>query len=350
MIHRVVTIAMSFRANALSQARSHAFLPANAAQHYAHRLPATTLFGTGNGRVNPHRQDFHGMRHIVVQGDDQIAHVNMTQTNTPRGSAVVVSPTLARRPRRQNDPNGHGSVVVATPNDSFPSYFLPWDSRGAVVELSIPRDTGPRFFFTAVLSGCTILFCGPAHTPTVYHCGTAGLTGGGQPTTGDSNQFFLDLVRKCRIHLGLGRQDGALATDNRRVLSTDYMVKNGVNAGIALAMQNIFQNERNYFAQRGYRLEVVEPWGSVFGVRTAGNWAFYLQVNATYVYRREAEVTEWDIWWVGGTYLPLPWRMTRDTTQSNPQHAVAKPLFTQKIFPTRDGQVNGVRGTGINLA
>ena len=158
-------------------------------------------------------------------------------------------------------------------------------------ELTIPnRGPGlteaqhPRFFFTAVLSGCSIIFKGTAQQPTIFHCGTGGATGGGTATTGDSNQFFLNLIRNVEAQ-GLGRTTATVpALGAQQVLSTDYMVTNaggGTAPGLEQATQAAIAN---HFGNRMV-VEEVTLWGIVFGVRTGADWKFYLQKNGTVCYK-----------------------------------------------------------------
>ena len=59
-----------------------------------------------------------------------------------------------------------------------PTYFLPWADDFAI-RLTIPpmgQRTGkgrsdPGNFFTAAISGCSVIFQGTPDNPTIYHCG-----------------------------------------------------------------------------------------------------------------------------------------------------------------------------------
>ena len=186
-----------FSSNWRSFARQYAMLPGDAARGY---------------RPDPNTETqldgvFEGFRHTQMSPGQKIATVTMTKGPTSRGDAVSVRASLA----------GAG----------LPVYFLPWDARGAAVEMTIPsrnpdlpERTHPRFFFTAVLSGCSVFFRGNRQYPTIYHCGTSGKTGGGAPTEGESNAFFDRLLKTARF-LGVGARPSGRA---KMVRSTDYMV------------------------------------------------------------------------------------------------------------------------------
>ncbi|MHC4681656.1 MAG: hypothetical protein ACYTEK_23540, partial [Planctomycetota bacterium] len=66
----------------------------------------------------------------------------------------------------------HAMVLDFTnnPAEGFQAYFLPWDGRGGAVHMTLPAG-GHRHFFTAALSGCSVMVAGAPNNPTVYHAG-----------------------------------------------------------------------------------------------------------------------------------------------------------------------------------
>src|SRR5262252_5487126 len=93
-------------------AGKHAFYPADEATGYV--ATNETLFRGGR---------FQGFRHTVVNQAQKIARVDLVKgANRVRGEVCLVNPSL----------NGGAGLPV---------YFLPWDHRGAAVELTIPNRT-----------------------------------------------------------------------------------------------------------------------------------------------------------------------------------------------------------------
>ncbi|HVK10409.1 MAG TPA: hypothetical protein VM597_16700 [Gemmataceae bacterium] len=308
-------IETDFINNAKDVAKRYSFLPANAAAGYD--LTATTQTDLDGA--------FAGFRHTVVNNDQKVARVTLQITMTNRGEACTVRPSL----------NATAGIPV---------YFLPWDERGAAVEMTIPNlnpalseDNHPRFFFTAVLSGCSILFKGTAQRPTIYHCGTGGTTGGGAPTVGDSNTYFLNLLRDVELK-GLGRTDTGLPHAPRQVLSSDYMVR-AANDGAAPTLDaNLRTAVTNHFGGRMV-LEEVVLWGSVFGLRPAGSrdWKFYLQQNATVQFKpMEAVLQDIEVK-QKKKFGPFTYTKKHMETRSRFHYgnmkAIAKPIQLTQVFP-----------------
>lgn len=163
-----------------------------------------------------------------------------------------------------------------------PVYFLPWESAGAVVRLRIPQAgtraahlQDPDLFFTAAINGCSVFVEGPANAPEVYHCGGATAT----PSPNDGAAFWRSLLQQSSFAPAMGGGE---------VNKTDYITEQGVTAGplnhgttqAALA----YENWLNANHSQSLRIQEVRPWGCVMGVRTGGNWTFYLQKNATVSY------------------------------------------------------------------
>ncbi|MGH7238508.1 MAG: hypothetical protein ACREHG_00425 [Candidatus Saccharimonadales bacterium] len=219
---------------------------------------------------------YSGFRHTVVGNTQNVAHIKVereTQAGRSRAADFIVKPSL-------------------TDLTGTPCYFLPWDSRGAAVEMTIPpfnigddATANPPIFFTAVLSGCSIVFKGSPAKPTIFHCGTAGGGEAGASTTGDSNKFFKNMLINIR-NQGLGRSKKGIQT---QVLSTDYMhTRSG--GGVAPAHETAFQNKLQTHYDQQLFIENVNMWGTVFGFRTGTQWAFYLQENATICYRKVEDI------------------------------------------------------------
>lgn len=255
-------------ANMLGYARKYSFYPPDQAEGY--RAQGETQL-TGK---------FAGFRHTLVNDAQKIVRLSVRKQIDQmrnRGADFLVQPSL----------------TAVTGNHA---YFLPWDSRGAAVELTIPRfalgddaTANPPIFFTAVLSGCSIIFKGSASKPTIFHCGTAG-GGAGADTVGDSNEFFRSMIRNIKGQ-GLGRSNYNTAA---QVLSTDYM-STRAGGGVAPGHEATFQTKLQTHYDMNLVIENVNMWGCIFGFRAATQWEFYLQENATISYRRFADIIRYAI-------------------------------------------------------
>jgi hypothetical protein len=288
-------------------AGKYAFLPDDKAAGYVERNEQQMTVGK-----------FKGFRHTVVNQSQGIARVQLVKgMHNVRGDVVKVQPSL-------------------TTGAGLPVYFLPWDRRGAAVELTIPNANPalpdhqhPRFFFTAVLSGCSIMFKGTPQNPTIFHCGTGGTGADEVPTQGDSNQFFLDLLNRCTMY-GVG----TLGPVVQQVRSDEYMVpRMGAPAKVQLekdvntAMEALYKN----------RLKMVNTiaWGVVFGFRAQNSrdWKFYLQQNVTIQYYEMVDVLQ--------TVVKKKFKGLIKTTQQvktrqqGAFHNVAKPIELTRVFPGR---------------
>jgi hypothetical protein len=253
----------SFARNAVGFARGNAMIPGDQAHQYSSSLDT----------VSELEGFFEGFRHTQMSPGQKIAHITMSRGLSSRGSGAV-------------------KVIPSLGGAGLPVYFLPWDPRGAAVEITIPsrnpnlpERTHPRFFFTAVLSGCSVFIKGDPQFPTVYHCGTAG-GNVGTSTQGNSNDFFERLVRTSKFR-GIGaRPTGQL----HKVKSSDYMrAKSGANPALEALTDEVMDNLKRHYAGR-VMITDVTPWGCVFGVRDERNWAFYLQQNCTVIYKRWEDV------------------------------------------------------------
>jgi len=169
------------------------------------------------------------------------------------------------------------SFVAAGGAGGFPAYFLPWDAYGGVVHMTIPGGgVGPRHFFTAALSGCSIMVSGPPNNPTVYHCGadawgncpyTQAPFINPAPAPNVSPQIWHDLVVNVA---GLGVAFQAIDKTNYIV---DFIGAGGTARSRLLEPQLRLRKFDN--------TAVALPWGAVFGLRdpATNNWSFYLQEN-----------------------------------------------------------------------
>lgn len=266
---------------------------------------------------------FTGFRHTLVGDTQKVTNIEVTRQakdGRNRAADFLVTPSLT---------SGSGTR----------SYFLPWDSRGAAVEMTIPPfnpgddvNANPPIFFTAVLSGCSIVFKGTADKPTIFHCGTAGGEAG-QSTVGDSNEFFRKMLREIR-EKNLGRSNHKVAT---QVLSTDYMQTRS-GGGVAPTHEADFAKQLKTHYGGDLVIEGVNMWGTVFGFRTGTAWAFYLQENATISYRNLDDIVKAFIAKAATdksiTSVDLDKLTPRDLDQAKvPVILRARPAVVTEVFP-----------------
>lgn len=209
-----------------------------------------------------------------------------------------------------------------------PAYFLPWDCAGAIVSMKIPQQGSlgrgaedPDIFFTAAINGCSIFIRGEPISPTVYHAG--GDTGRGNDM--DRSAAFWREVLANFAHLSDGRfvtevnkkdyikTPGQLATDGK--LTT-------ANAKAYQAwLENKYKNILN--------IQLVNPWGCVFGFRNNSLWKFYLQENATIVY--------------------LTVNKNRGV-QGTKMQIVSRPMVVREIYPGNAVMVNMTTAQPITVS
>lgn len=272
------------------------------------------------------RGDFAGFTRSHVKDDKMISRVTLEVGLCDRGESLLVNPAL-----------GDG--------DGVPVYFLPWDQRGAAVRMEIsnlppdlPADQHPKIFFTAVLSGCSIIFKGNAQNPTIYHCGTEGLGdqgGQGTPTPRDSSKYANSDAFFRQMLSGSGyRAIGG------QINKTDYMVPTRGGGG-----ETIAQRESDFLAalksqpqfRNGFILKSAISWGACFGVRTGPDWKFYLQENASITYdtvkwvevTKEKEMTKKTFF--GSKTTTSSYVTTQKMV--TPGKLISRPLLVQKVFP-----------------
>ena len=216
-------------------------------------------------------------------------------------------------------------TAYANPGGWVPVYWLPWNTAGAAIRLTIPAHTaanpGPGLFFTAAINGCSVFFQGPAQNPTIYHCG--GATGQGVNAT-HAAQFWQEVMAEfIAFDARRGKNKGAL--DPNEINKTHYIKTPGVGDGalqpgegtttLQAQQYKAFLENAN---KKSLRIERVEPWACVMGIRDARthNWQFYLQENATVIYHQ------------------LIKSGLLSKTKTSETRYVARPMTVKAAFPT----------------
>lgn len=197
-------------------------------------------------------------------------------------------------------PNEFAFGLVDAPNPpqpgALPMYFLPWRSQH-IVRMTIPAAATSDIFFTAALSGCSVFVEGPGNSPTVYHAGIQ--LPWVQPTAANCQPAVLQAFGPTSpppdapgFWRALFRQHALAPAGAFGEVNKTHYVSDGTMTATApprrtTAAANAFeQSIRGTWPARGITVNDCIPWGCVFGVRTAGAWAFYLQENVTVVFAR----------------------------------------------------------------
>ncbi|MCB9545508.1 MAG: hypothetical protein H6706_06445 [Myxococcales bacterium] len=287
---------------------------------YADTSGNVHLFGGGDG-------EFDGFRHTTIKRKHRVGWAKL-ERNTQHVIRVGGTGTA-----------GTLQMVVTSAQvaHSRPIYFLPWDARGGVTEMTLPDinnnnvEEHPTVFFTTALSGCSIVVKGTQQNPTVMHCGKNG------DIARDAHDFWEDFVRYIAGHgHGLNANLGAIGTHtSKRAYVTQPGVRTPEGYGTTqstLDYQTHLNQHYHTREARGSRIaiEQVVPWGMVVGVRRGRDWTFYLQENANIIYYTERQVQEVHRRW-GGLRAPridMVWQRDEDRPRM-----VSRPMVLRPIFP-----------------
>jgi hypothetical protein len=214
-----------------------------------------------------------------------------------------------------------------------PVYFLPWDSLGASVRMTIPtmatNNPDPDIFFTAAINGCSIFFQGTEQNPTIYHCG--GTTGYQKSEIAEAIGFWQDVVDEFIDQDATAGRPNLGALNARSVDKAQYVATPGVKSKSDVKMaggkiksyttKTALSYQRLLKAKHGLTsitIEEVGPWACVLGRRDAhGDWKFFLQENATITYHKVTRS------------LPNLFKGTK-----SPSVRIARPLQWRQIFPS----------------
>jgi hypothetical protein len=185
-----------------------------------------------------------------------------------------------------------GATIGTKAADHIACWFLPWASNH-LTTFQLPPKIPPRLggapssavdpdlFFTAAISGCSVMVAGDAKSPIVTHGGTRAA----RSKTSDDNAF---VAGNSRMHWqSLFERELAkrgLALPIHGVHKGDYV--NHAFTGTtpeAAKYETFLANEK----MTSMRIDRVMPQGCVFGVRDgAGSWSFYLQKTVTFAFTR----------------------------------------------------------------
>lgn len=168
-------------------------------------------------------------------------------------------------------------------------YYLPWKSR-RVVHMTLGRKSD--VFFTAALSGCSVLAKGPPDSPTVYHAGIEGsIDAKVMDLVQDAQKGSYGLIQAARkkdapefwktllFELGAAGPDEPLGEINK----THYMTARGAHTKRSERFMGQFDRMHS---DLGLEVTHASPFGCVFGFRGRRGWELYLQENVVIRYKQ----------------------------------------------------------------
>jgi hypothetical protein len=265
-----------------------------------------------------------------------LAKISYLDCRRAEKAMELLAGTAPKEERDQAQNEGADTIVVTTHDPGaglVPAWFMPWNSAGGTVSLSIPSkvkfDLGfwqanahyggssgkgkiveeyPTFFLTAAINGCSVFVTGASTEPKIFHSGSGGTV------EGDAVQVWRDMVLNIT-----GKSPAEM--DMAEVNKTKY-VKDGTKSSQGAnttRMANRFEDVLNRYYEKGpVQIKEVRPWGAVFGVCDEfGSWTFYLQENATIRY----DVVE---------------KKLMKKTKRHP-FSVSRPMTVRRIFPGGGG-------------
>ena len=213
------------------------------------------------------------------------------------------------------------------PGGYVPVYFLPWADEHAV-RLTIPpmgqNNPDPHIFFTAAISGCSIVFQGTTQNPTIYHCG--GETR--YDSLDDAAEFWEAVVDEFIAQDGQGLGQRPAGQVQATIDKRQYVAEPGIKAfshafGAPSEKKTTARAKAYADALRRTQkkdkvfIEDVAPWGCVLGRRdNQGDWTFYLQENADIIYHSVER------------NLMNPFK-----PKVSQQAAVSRPMTYREVFP-----------------
>jgi hypothetical protein len=173
----------------------------------------------------------------------------------------------------------------------FPVYFLPWKSA-RIVKMTLGSQS--NLFFTAAINGCSVFVEGDLKSPTVYHAGIdpPWLPMGDGVSTHVKTAFAAPTRDVPLIWRELFWSKSAIPRGSSsfgEVNKTHYIDDGSdpTTGRMTAQVQAFHRAIATPWSTSGFTIEECLPWGCVFGIRnpTTGEWAFYLQENATVKFR-----------------------------------------------------------------
>jgi hypothetical protein len=312
--------------------RKYSIDPIGAVEGYKGKALGTIITGANADALRPKLGDMTqgNILKMGVSSAKKVAYIDLQLNGRQQIKPGTAGPTAEKV---IGDKITFNATYTPTPG-YVPVYFLPWENQHSI-RITIPpmghRTTkgldDPDLFFTAGINGCSVLIEGTTQNPTIYHCG-----GGTGLAEKEAAEFWEEVVN---VFIGeeelsaVGQKDrgrNVVASVDKR----DYIKQAGVQStsvsstgvesrlGTTARAKSYLGNLRAKHKLGKLLIEDVAPWGCVLGRRnaTTGDWAFYLQENATVSYHSVERPLS------GG------FRAVKSSSWS-----VARPLSYREIFP-----------------
>jgi hypothetical protein len=173
-------------------------------------------------------------------------------------------------------------ISAAPTPTSVPCYFLPYLPNGATTMMI---GAAANYFFTSMMTGCTVQVFGPAATPTITHSNAANafnMAAGDLTAATTAAQIAINNMLPAPAA-------GQLATSvSRLTMNAAYTPANmatGRAAYPVLPNYHIKEVDAAMVMTRGTNRPELGMF--TFGFLTAGNWAFYAAVSTTITGRQK---------------------------------------------------------------
>lgn len=166
------------------------------------------------------------------------------------------------------------TATQMTDRSYVPIYWLPWKSK-MILSYKIPAvphslaewddDEYPRFFFTAGINGCSVFAQGSPEGPTVSHGGIE------SKIAGSTAEFW-------RKQMALTKSGWGGEAIRGEVNKQEYMF----SGGSAKVLAEEYKTFLGPTGKDNFSMEIVSPFGCVFGIRYGRSWTLYLQKSVVF--------------------------------------------------------------------
>jgi hypothetical protein len=186
---------------------------------------------------------------------------------------------------------------------AVPVYYLPWRKDHMMRIKLKPSPNHPKqelgatldpdLFVTAALQGCTVMVSGDPAQRLVYHLNAASTKGPGNETFGGDDADF-DIAAQAKTgHMlaEFGRAQASHPKEGPKLGGIRQPAANPVTRGVHVTDYMIGSKPApNAFLKDHYKRRfganvIVAQYGTVYGIRTGGSWAFYRQTRTRVGYR-----------------------------------------------------------------
>lgn len=265
-----------------------------------------------------------GTTFTEVRGDNKVAYCHITAAGNVNPLPSDGSP-LASYSR--DEQLLVMRVTYQPAADAVPCYYLPWKLNQLMRMKLKPspkhpaRGPGqqilqPELFVTAALQGCSVMVSGTADQPVVAHANAQRILGPGGEAFGGlggahalavqaKEQHMKDLHTRTRI--GSPKEGPKIGGAYQDPIAQGYTVGGAHAREYMSAVDPTFESRVKKLYWSRFRPKAkpyrdgkpqisVEQYGTVFGVRNAGDWKFYRQSRTRVTYKSQATdefVSEW---------------------------------------------------------